>query len=72
MINLIALKSDLNKMFELNLSWVEMMKIEFKVLDIDIEKSHTTVHVILQRQSWQDDIQWVLIHNYSEDEKTFK
>ncbi len=32
------------------------MKIEFKVLDIDIEILHMTVHVILQWQNWQDDI----------------
>ncbi len=49
-----------------------MMKIELKVLDIDIETSHTIVHVILQRQNWQDDIHQVFAHNYSEDEKTLK
>ncbi len=49
-----------------------MMKIELKVLDIDIEISHMTVHVILQRQSWWNDIHWMLAYNYSEDEKTFK
>ncbi len=49
-----------------------MMKIEFKVLNIDIEISHIIVYVILQRQSWQDDIHWMLAHNYSEDEKTLK
>ncbi len=48
------------------------MKIELKVLDINIEISHMTVHVILQRQNWRDDIHQALIHNYSEDEKTFK
>ena len=48
------------------------MKIELKVLDIDIETSHMTVHVILQQQNWWDDIHWVFTHNYSEDEKTFK
>ncbi len=48
------------------------MKIELKVLDIDIEISYMTVHVILQRQSWRDDIHQALAHNYSEDEKTFK
>ncbi len=49
-----------------------MMKIELKVFDIDIETSHTTVHVILQRQNWQDNIHWAFAHNYSEDEKTLK
>ncbi len=49
-----------------------MMKIELKVLDIDIETSHMTVHVILWQQSWRDDIYQALAHNYSEDEKTFK
>ncbi len=48
------------------------MKIEFKVLDIDIKILHTIVHVIFRRQSWRDDIHWALAHNYSEDEKTFK
>ncbi len=48
------------------------MKIELKVLDIDIETLHTTVHVILWQQSWRDDIHWALAHNYSEDEKTLK
>ncbi len=48
------------------------MKIELKVLDIDIEISHMTVHVILQWQNWRDDIHQALAHNYSEDEKTFK
>ncbi len=48
------------------------MKIELKVLDINIEISHMIVHVILQRQNWRDDIHWVLTHNYSEDEKTLK
>ncbi len=48
------------------------MKIELKVLDINIKISHTTVHVILQQQSWRDDIHWMLAHNYSEDKKTFK
>ncbi len=48
------------------------MKIELKVLDIDIETSYTTVHVILQRQSWRGDIHRALAHNYSEDEKTLK
>ena len=48
------------------------MKIELKVLDINIETSHTTVHMILQWQSWQDDIHWAFAHNYSEDEKAFK
>ncbi len=33
-----------------------MMKIELKVLDIDIKTSHMTVHVILQWQSWWNDI----------------
>ncbi len=48
------------------------MKIELKVLDIDIKTSHITVHVILRRQNWQDDIHWVFAHNYSEDEKILK
>ncbi len=48
------------------------MKIELKVLDIDIETSHMTVHVILWRQSWRDDIHQAFAYNYSEDEKTFK
>ncbi len=48
------------------------MKIELKVLDIDIETSHMTVHVILWWQSWRDDIHQALAYNYSEDEKTFK
>jgi len=48
------------------------MKIELKVLDIDIETSHMTIHVILWQQNWQDDIHQALAHNYSEDEKTFK
>ncbi len=48
------------------------MKIEFKVLDIDIKTSHMTIHVILRRQNWWDDIHWAFAHNYSEDEKTFK
>ncbi len=52
----VTFESDLNKMSESDLSWVEMMKIEFKVLDIDIEISHMTVHVILRWQSWRDDI----------------
>ncbi len=65
-------ESDLNKMSESDLSWVEMMKIELKVLDIDIEISHMIIHVILRRQSWWDDIHQVLAHNYSEDEKTLK
>ncbi len=49
-----------------------MMKIELKVLDIDIETSHMTVHVILRRQSWRDNINRALAYNYSEDEKTLK
>ena len=49
-----------------------MMKIEFKVFDIDIETSHTTVHVILWRQNWRDDIHQALAYNYSEDEKILK
>ncbi len=49
-----------------------MMKIELKVLDINIEISHMTVYVILWQQSWRDDIHWVFAHNYSEDEKTLK
>ncbi len=48
------------------------MKIELKVLDINIEISHMTVHVILQWQSWWNDIHQALTYNYSEDEKTFK
>ncbi len=48
------------------------MKIELKVLDIDIETSHMIVHMILQRQSWRDDIHWAFAHNYSEDEKILK
>ncbi len=48
------------------------MKIEFKVLDIDIKTSHMTVHMILRRQSWWDDIHQVLAHSYSKDEKTLK
>ncbi len=48
------------------------MKIELKVFNIDIEMSHMTIHVILRRQNWQDDIHQALAHNYSEDEKTFK
>ncbi len=48
------------------------MKIELKVLDINIETSHITVHVILRQQSWQDDIHQAFAHNYSEDEKTLK
>ncbi len=48
------------------------MKIKLKVLDIDIEILHMTIHVILWWQSWQDDIHQVLAHNYSENEKTFK
>ncbi len=32
------------------------MKIKFKVLDIDIEISHMIIHVILEWQSWRDDI----------------
>ncbi len=48
------------------------MKIELKALNIDIETSHMTVHVIFQRQSWRNNIHWVLAHNYSEDKKTFK
>ncbi len=52
----VTFESDLNKISESDLSWVEMMKIEFKVLDIDIEISHMTVHVILRWQSWRDDI----------------
>ncbi len=68
-------ESNLNKIWvrsESDLSWIEMMKIEFKVLDIDIETLHMIVHMILQRQNWWDDIHQVLAHNYSEDEKTFK
>ncbi len=49
-----------------------MMKIELKVLDIDIEISHMTVHVILRRQNWWDDIHQAFAHNYSEYEKTLK
>ena len=49
-----------------------MMKIKLKVLDIDIETSHMTVHVILWWQSWRDNIHWTLAHNYSEDEKILK
>ncbi len=49
-----------------------MMKIELKVLDIDIEISHMTIHVILQRQSWWNNIHQALAYNYSEDEKTLK
>ncbi len=48
------------------------MKIELKVLDIDIETLHMIIHVILQRQNWRDDIHQALAHNYSKDEKTFK
>ncbi len=48
------------------------MKIELKVLDIDIKISHMIVHVILWWQSWWDDIHQALIHNYSEDEKILK
>ncbi len=48
------------------------MKIELKVLDIDIKISHMIIHVILQRQNWRDDIYQALAYNYSEDEKTFK
>ncbi len=65
-------ESDLDEMSESDWNWFEMMKIELRVLDIDIETSHTTVHVILQRQNWRDDIHRALAHNYSEDEKTFK
>ncbi len=65
-------ESNLNKISESDLSWIKMMKIELKVLDIDIETSHMTVHVILWRQNWRDDIHWAFAHNYSEDEKTFK
>ncbi len=49
-----------------------MIKIELKVLDIDIETSYMTIHMILWQQSWQDDIHQAFIHNYSEDEKTLK
>ncbi len=49
-------ESNLDKMSESDLSWIKMMKIELKVLDIDIEISHMTVHVILRWQSWRDDI----------------
>ncbi len=49
-----------------------MMKIELKVLDIDIETLHTTVYVILWRQNWRDDIHQAFAHNYSKDEKTLK
>ncbi len=48
------------------------MKIEFKVLDIDIKTLHMTVHMILQWQSWRNDIYQAFAYNYSEDEKTFK
>ena len=68
----VTFESDLNKMSESDLSWVEMMKIELKVLDIDIETSHMTILMILQRQNWRDDIHQALTHNYSEDEKTLK
>ncbi len=49
-----------------------MMKIELKVFDIDIKISHMTVHVILQWQSWRDDIHQVFAYNYSEDKKILK
>ena len=65
-------ESDLNKRSESDLSWVKIMKIELNVLDLDIETSHTTIYVILRRQSWRDDIHRALAHNYSEDEKTLK
>ncbi len=68
----VRFESDLNKMSESDLNWVETMKIELKVLDIDIETLHMTIHVILRRQNWRDDIHRALAHNYSEDEKTFK
>ncbi len=48
------------------------MKIELNVLDIDIETLHTTVHVILWRQNWRDDIHEAFAYNYSEDERAFK
>ena len=49
-----------------------MMKIELKVLDIDIKTLHMTVHVILQWQSWWNNIHQVFAYNYSEDEKILK
>ncbi len=48
------------------------MKIELKILDINIKISHMIVHVILQRQNWRNNIHQVFTHNYSEDWKTFK
>ncbi len=37
--------------------WIEsMMNIELKVFDINIETSYMILHVILQRQSWRDEI----------------
>ncbi len=58
--------------FKQDLSWVKMMKIELKVLDINIKISHMTIYMILRRQNWRDNIHWTFAHNYLEDEKTFK
>ncbi len=48
------------------------MKIKLRIFDIDIKTSHIIIYVILQRQSWWNDIHQALAHNYSKDEKTFK
>ncbi len=53
--------------------WTEsIMNIELRVLDIDIETLYMILHVILQRQSWRDEIYWMLAHSYLEDWKIFK
>ncbi len=53
--------------------WAEsMMNIELKVLDINIETSYIILYVILQWQSWRDEIHQALAHNYLKDWKIFK
>ncbi len=48
------------------------MNIELKVLDIDIETLYMILHVILQWQSWRDEIYQALAHSYLKDWKILK